>query len=245
MFAGVQGQVCRRTLQPTRVGEVVIRGAAVTSGYWGDPNATARALDSEGWLRTGDLGWFDSWGRLMLCGRRKDMIKSGGENIHASEVESALAVVTGVQEVAVVGMPHLRFGEAVAALLCVHRCTADACGAPPTRQVSLNTSHGKGSMRGSEAKSIWEDVLGRKGMGGKSQEESLLDGNALAWLQGELKRGGLSGFKVPQTVAVSLLPLPRTATGKVDKRTVKSMLHKLTAQGGSVAAGGTWHRSAL
>lgn len=94
-------------------------GPQVTRGYWRDAQATAAALQHPpGWLRTGDLGWFDSRGRLHLCGRLKDMIKSGGENVHAAEVERALANVFGVAEAAVVGVPHARLGEAVAALLC-------------------------------------------------------------------------------------------------------------------------------
>lgn len=233
----------QQTLQPERVGEVVICGAAVTSGYWGDPHATSGAINNEGWLQTGDLGWFDIKGRLMLCGRRKDMIKSGGENVHASEVESALAVVTGVQEAAVVGIPHVRFGETVAALLCVQF----------RQQASVATQHPfpqrlNSNARGKAATGNWGGVLrGLLGSGGSgsSQEVVLLHGETLAWLQVTLKRGGLSGFKVPTLVAVSQLPLPRTATGKVDKRTVKSMLHKLSAPHENVNSGGIWHRSAL
>lgn len=106
-------------MEPGAVAEVIVFGPQVTRGYWRDAQATAAALQHPpGWLRTGDLGWFDSQGRLHLCGRLKDMIKSGGENVHAAEVERALADVFGVAEAAVVGVPHERLGEAVAALLC-------------------------------------------------------------------------------------------------------------------------------
>lgn len=213
----LQGQ---HTLEPERVGEVVIRGAAVTSGYWGDPRATADAIDSQGWLHTGDLGWFDTGGRLMLCGRQKDMIKTGGENVHASEVESAVAALPGVQEAAGVGLPHLRFGEAVSVLLSVQ-------------------TPKDGSIR--------EPILGRvaEAGAGNSQVPLLMNTHDLAMLQKKLKQAGLSAFKVPRMVAISQLPLPRTATGKVDKRTIKSILQQLTASDQRAAKTGTWHRSAL
>lgn len=218
-----------RTLQPTRVGEVVIRGAPVTHGYWADTKSTSSAIDSAGWLRTGDLGWFDSKGQLMLCGRRKDMIKSGGENIHASEVESALAAVVGVQEAAVVAVPHVRYGEAVAALLCVRPHAEAACGT---------------SAQGAEC-SIWANVTGNMAGGWGVHELVVLEGDALALLQASLRRGGLTGFKVPQTVVVSQQPVPRTQTGKLDKRAVKIFLSKLTAPGESSEQAGAWLRSAL
>jgi acyl-CoA synthetase (AMP-forming)/AMP-acid ligase II len=236
----------QRTLEPTRVGEVVIHGAAVTCSYWSDPEATARAIDSQGWLHTGDLGWFDNRGRLMLCGRLKDMIKSGGENVHASEIESALAVVTGVLEAAVVGVPHERFGEAVAALLCVHRGVADACDAGCTMPSSSATQSNTRPQVDTPT-SVWEGVLREERIAegrGHNKAVVLLDGDALTWLQGTLKQGGLSGFKAPKLVAVSQAPLPRTATGKVDKRAIKGTLQELVVSA-NVATGSYQHRSLL
>lgn len=114
-----RGVLVQGSVEPHAVGEVIVFGPQVTRGYWRDTRATATALhDPPGWLRTGDLGWLDDRGRLHLCGRLKDMIKSGGENVHAAEVERELARVVGVTEAAVVGMPHARLGETVAALLC-------------------------------------------------------------------------------------------------------------------------------
>lgn len=77
---------CPRGL-PCSVGEVLTRGPHLMSGYWGMPEATAAVLTAEGWFRTGDLGRIDSHGVLWLVGRAKDMIKSGGENVFAPEVQ--------------------------------------------------------------------------------------------------------------------------------------------------------------
>lgn len=68
------------------VGNVLTRGAHVMEGYWGRPDKTREALHADGWLDTGDVGWMDEAGRLWLLGRQKDVIKSGGENVYASEV---------------------------------------------------------------------------------------------------------------------------------------------------------------
>ncbi len=76
-----------------------------------------QALAPGGWLRTGDMGYLDAVGRLWLVGRRKDMIKSGGENVHAAEVEAVLCGYPGVAAAAVVGLPHARLGEMVRLLL--------------------------------------------------------------------------------------------------------------------------------
>ncbi|KAL4430592.1 hypothetical protein ABPG77_005832 [Micractinium sp. CCAP 211/92] len=95
-------------------GEIVMRGPHVMLGYWDDEEATAAAQLPGGWLRTGDLGCLRQ-GELWLLGRAKDMIKSGGENVHAWEVERALADHPGIALAAVVGAADWRLGEAVAA----------------------------------------------------------------------------------------------------------------------------------
>ncbi|KAI8465260.1 MAG: hypothetical protein J3K34DRAFT_525487 [Monoraphidium minutum] len=100
---------------PGVVGEVLTRGPHVMAGYWRDPQQTRAALLPGGWLRTGDLGWLDARGRLWLLGRAKDTVKSGGENVHAAEVEAALEGHPGVAAAAVVGLPDTRLGETVAA----------------------------------------------------------------------------------------------------------------------------------
>ncbi len=104
-------------LAPGRVGEVWLRGANVMRGYFGRPGETAAALTADGWLRTGDGGFLDDEGYLFLTDRIKDMIVSGGENVYPIEVEEALAQHPDVADVAVIGVPHERWGEAVAALV--------------------------------------------------------------------------------------------------------------------------------
>jgi acyl-CoA synthetase (AMP-forming)/AMP-acid ligase II len=96
---------------PGIVGEVVVRGPCVTSGYWRDPAATQAAFLPGGWLRTGDAGSVDSEGYLYLHDRIKDMIVSGGENVYPAEVENVLAGHPAVLESAVIGVPSERWGE--------------------------------------------------------------------------------------------------------------------------------------
>ncbi|NJD88833.1 MAG: long-chain fatty acid--CoA ligase [Betaproteobacteria bacterium] len=105
-----------RDLPAGEVGEICVRGAAVMSGYWENPQATAKAL-REGWLWTGDLGAFDEEGFLTLKDRSKDLIISGGSNIYPREVEEALLAHPGVAEVSVVGRPDPEWGEAVVAFV--------------------------------------------------------------------------------------------------------------------------------
>jgi acyl-CoA synthetase (AMP-forming)/AMP-acid ligase II len=98
------------------IGEVVVRGDVVMSGYWKQPEATAETLRN-GWLHTGDLGSFDEEGYLTLRDRSKDLIISGGMNIYPREVEEALLRHPGVKAVSVVGRPDPEWGEAVVAFV--------------------------------------------------------------------------------------------------------------------------------
>ncbi|TDC93900.1 acyl-CoA synthetase [Actinomadura sp. 7K507] len=100
-----------------RAGELLLRGARLTRGYHGDPEATARAIDPGGWLHTGDLAVMDARGRLRIAGRLKDMIKTGGENVAPEEVEEVVTGHPGVARAAVVGVPDARWGELVAAFV--------------------------------------------------------------------------------------------------------------------------------
>jgi acyl-CoA synthetase (AMP-forming)/AMP-acid ligase II len=96
------------------VGEVVVRGATVTPGYWRDPEATAEAFRG-GWFHTGDLGTIDGHGFLNLVDRAKDAIVTGGESVYCIEVENALLDHPAVSLAAVYGVPDDRWGEAVRA----------------------------------------------------------------------------------------------------------------------------------
>jgi long-chain acyl-CoA synthetase len=99
------------------VGELWTRSRQNMVGYWKQPEATAATIDADGWLRTGDAGYFDSDGYVYLHDRVKDMIVSGGENIYPAEVENALMKHPGVADVAVIGVPSEKWGETVKAIV--------------------------------------------------------------------------------------------------------------------------------
>src|SRR6185503_10422338 len=84
-------------------GEVLVRGYGVMQGYLDDPAETARAIDAEGWLHTGDLGVFDDRGCLRIVGRKKDMFIVGGFNAYPAEIENLLLGHPSISRVAVVG----------------------------------------------------------------------------------------------------------------------------------------------
>lgn len=136
-------------------------------GYWQRPEETAAALTPEGWLRTGDLGRLDEAGRIHLVDRAKDRIVTGGENVYPAEVERVLAQHPDVAEVAVIGVPDDRWGEAVKAVVVLQ-----AGSTPDTAGIIA------------------------------------------------FARGRLAGFQSPKSVDV-VEALPRTATGKVIKPTLR------------------------
>lgn len=112
----IVGDAPGRPLPPGALGEVMVRGATVMSGYWRNPTASAETL-AGGWLHTGDVGAFDHEGFLTLKDRSKDLIISGGSNIYPREVEEALLTHPGVAEVSVVGRAHAQWGEEVVAFV--------------------------------------------------------------------------------------------------------------------------------
>ncbi|WP_029431367.1 long-chain fatty acid--CoA ligase [Blastococcus sp. URHD0036] len=157
-----------RDVPAGEVGEILIRGAKVFSGYWRDPEATERAF-VDGWFKTGDVGRLDEDGFLYIEDRKKDMIVSGGENIATPEVERVLYEHPDVVEAAVIGHPDERWGEVPHAFVVV-------------RAGATLTS---------------EDVA-------------------------EFCRARLAKFKVPAYTTV-VGQLPRTASGKVVKRELRTM----------------------
>mgnify|MGYP003641742264 FL=1 len=99
------------------VGEIATRSTANMIAYYNQPDATAETVDSDGWLRTGDAGYMDEDGYLYLADRIKDMIITGGENVYPAEVENALYSHPDVADVAVIGVPDPKWGEAVKAIV--------------------------------------------------------------------------------------------------------------------------------
>jgi len=97
-------------------GEVCIRSVANFVGYWGNPQATADAFTSDGYFRTGDIGYLDEDGYLFIVDRKKDIIIRGGENIACVEVEQAIYSHPGIAECSVFGVPDARLGEVPAAV---------------------------------------------------------------------------------------------------------------------------------
>lgn len=102
------------TLPPEEIGEIVLRSAKTTKGYWKNPEATRNTI-VDGWLHTGDIGKFDHEGYLYILDRKKDMINRGGEKVYSLEVENVISRFDKVMEVAVVGIPDRVMGEAVKA----------------------------------------------------------------------------------------------------------------------------------
>jgi acyl-CoA synthetase (AMP-forming)/AMP-acid ligase II len=100
-------------------GEIWLRSCTNIREYWNRPEVNAEEI-REGWLKTGDIGYFDEDGFLYLADRAKDMIIRGGENIYPIEIENQLLEMDQVKEVAVIGLPHERLGEEVAAVIYLH-----------------------------------------------------------------------------------------------------------------------------
>ncbi|SDE53883.1 Acyl-CoA synthetase (AMP-forming)/AMP-acid ligase II [Priestia aryabhattai B8W22] len=98
------------------VGEIAIKSPGVSEGYWKKPDATKETFVN-GWCKTGDLGAFDQEGYLTIVGRKKDMIRSGGENIYAAEIEDVLYRHRNVKEVSIIGIPDPKYIETVCAVI--------------------------------------------------------------------------------------------------------------------------------
>ncbi len=112
-----EGTVC----ETEEIGDIQVQGPNVFSGYWKMPEKTAEEFTADGFFKTGDVGYFDTDGYLSIVGRSKDLIISGGYNVYPKEIESVIDEITGVQESAVIGVPHADFGEAVTAIIVRHK----------------------------------------------------------------------------------------------------------------------------
>ncbi|MER6957171.1 FadD3 family acyl-CoA ligase [Streptomyces sp. NPDC000618] len=102
------------------VGEILVRGYNVTNGYWDDPEATAEAIDAEGWLHTGDVGHLDEAGNLAIVDRKKELYIVGGFNAYPAEIEKLLLGYAPIAQVAVIGVPDERLGEVGCAFVVPH-----------------------------------------------------------------------------------------------------------------------------
>jgi long-chain acyl-CoA synthetase len=122
-IAGVEMKVVdgeRATLGTDEVGEIAIRGHNVMKGYLNQPEATAEAVDPDGWFYTGDIGRVDADGRYYIVDRKKDMIIRGGYNVYPREIEEVIYEHPAVREAAVVGIPHPYLGEEVGAAVALN-----------------------------------------------------------------------------------------------------------------------------
>ncbi|MGL1834910.1 GntR family transcriptional regulator [Rhodocyclaceae bacterium SMB388] len=107
----------RRPLPRGEIGHVQVRGPNVFPGYWRMPEKTREEFTDDGFFRTGDLGMIDARDYVVLVGRSKDLIITGGYNVYPKEIEACIDDIDGVKESAVIGLPHPDFGEAVAAVI--------------------------------------------------------------------------------------------------------------------------------
>ena len=150
-------------------GEIVVHGEQVLTGYWRNPEATAKAF-TDGWFHTGDVGRWDAGGYLTIVDRKKDMIVTGGENVYPREVEEVLYRHPEVLEAAVVGMDDPVWGESVIAVIA----TRDGTGTNAATLIQHCRDH-------------------------------------------------IASYKKPKAVAF-IVELPKNASGKVLKRTLRDML---------------------
>jgi fatty-acyl-CoA synthase len=139
-------------------GEVLHRGNHVMAGYWNQPDATGEAL-ADGWFRSGDGGSFDEEGYLVISDRKKDVIITGGENVSSIEVEDALFSHPAVAEVAVIGVPHEKWGETIKALIVV------APGASVTEEELIDHCRGRIAHYKCPTSVEFRDVLARTATG--------------------------------------------------------------------------------
>jgi malonyl-CoA/methylmalonyl-CoA synthetase len=126
--ARIVDRLSRQPLPFGEIGEIEVRGPNVFSRYWNRPDATAEAFNSDGWFRTGDLGWCSEDGYFTITGRAHELIISGGYNVYPREVEDVLATHPGVAEVAVLGLSDPDLGEQVVAVIVPRPGSAPTAG---------------------------------------------------------------------------------------------------------------------
>jgi len=160
-----------QAMQRGEIGMIEVRGPNVFKGYWNMPEKTASEFRKDGFFITGDLGTMDSDGYLRIVGRGKDLIITGGLNVYPREIESLLDEIAGVEESAVVGLPHEDFGEGVTAFLVTKE------GATLTEQEVLQALRDKLARFKLPKRVIVVDELPRNTMG-KVQKSALRESYA-------------------------------------------------------------------
>jgi fatty-acyl-CoA synthase len=123
MAARIVDPVSGRDCPTGGIGEILVKGWSVMRGYYNKPAETAKAIDAEGWLHSGDLGSIDAEGRLRFIGRAKDIFRVGGENVSPADVEEVLHRHPKVKQAQVVGVPDARLGEVGAAYVILNEGT--------------------------------------------------------------------------------------------------------------------------
>ena len=117
-----------------------IRGHNVMKGYWRRPEATAEAIDADGWFKTGDMARVDEQGRYFIVDRKKELIIRGGYNVYPREIEEVLYEHPAVREAAVIGIPHAELGEEIAAAIALK----PGAEATPERTARVRQGAGRG-----------------------------------------------------------------------------------------------------
>lgn len=168
--------------------------------YWNDQKSTSAAFDPNHWFKTGDVGYFNAQGALVLHGRLKEMIKSGGENIYPSEIESVLIQHPAIDEVIVVGVPDPRLGET----LCVN--------------FVLNNSF-KWKLSNNHLELSFGPTKGEKDQTVTPQD-----------LRDFCAESGLTRYKLPRIFIAQDTPLPRNSAGKLDRRSIQTQMCHIMAQ---------------
>jgi fatty-acyl-CoA synthase len=135
--AKVIDAITGETLARGETGELCTRGYLVMQGYWHDPEATAAAIDADGWMHSGDLAVMREDGSVQIVGRSKDMIIRGGENVYPREIEEFLYTHPAIADVQVVGVPDPKYGEEICAWVILH------AGAHATEEEIRDFCHGK------------------------------------------------------------------------------------------------------
>ena len=148
-----------RDCEVGEVGEIWCRTAQNMLGYWKRPDDTAKAITSDGWFKTGDAGYIDADGYVYIHDRVKDMIVSGGENVYPAEVENVLMSHPAIADVAVIGIPHEKWGETALAVV------VKAQGAEVTEQEIIDFSRERLARFKCPTQVQWADVLPRNPSG--------------------------------------------------------------------------------